>query len=306
MDKKGIVYALAAYTLFGVLPIYWKALDAVPSLQILIHRMLWSLVFLLVVLALQRNWRWIRGVLAEKRTFGIYLVSASVIGLNWGIYVWAVNAGHIVESSLGYFINPLVSVLFGVLFFRESLRLWQWIAILIATAGVLYLTYDYGKLPWISLSLALTFAFYGVLKKRASLGSLEGLTLEMAILFLPALSYILFVQATGQGAVGQISDFEHLLLALTGVATAVPLIFFAAAAQRIPLYMIGVLQYIAPTLQLIIGVAIYDEPFPQSRLIGFAIIWFALAVFTLESLMQQRKRLVQGEESGVLRNEPKG
>ncbi len=288
MDKKGIWYAVAAYVLWGLLPIYWKLLQVVPSLQILMHRMVWSLVFLLIILTFQRNWGWLNRLWSEKRTLGLYTLAAFVLSLNWGIYIWAVNAGFIVETSLGYFINPLVSVFFGMLFFGETLRTWQWVAILTAAAGVLYLTYDYGQLPWISLTLAFSFAFYGVLKKQAPLGSFEGLTLETAVLFLPALGYLIFVQATDNSAIGQISTIEHILLVLTGVATATPLIFFSAAAQRIPLFMIGVLQYIAPTMQLIIGITLYEEPFPLSRFIGFAIIWSALAIFSAEGVVYNR------------------
>ena len=288
MDKKGIWYALTAYILWGVLPIYWKQLQAVPSLQILAHRITWSLVFLVLVLAYQKNWSWLRPALQDKRTVLLYLAASVLLGINWGLYIWAVNAGFIVETSLGYFINPLVSVFFGTLFFKETLRPWQWVAIATAAAGVIYLTVSYGQPPWISLALAFSFAIYGVLKKQASLGSFEGLTLETAGLIVPALLFLIYVQMTGSGAIGQVGRGEHILLVFTGIATTAPLLFFAAAAPRIPLSTIGILQYSAPTIQFILGVFIYDEPFTTQRFIGFAIIWLALAIYTAENLNNRR------------------
>lgn len=290
MDRQGIWYAVTAYTLWGFLPIYWKLIQAVPSLQILMHRMVWSLLFLLIILAYKKNWGWIHAAVRDKKTMTLYTGAALFLSVNWGVYIWAVNAGYIVETSLGYFINPLVSVFFGTLFFGEKLRLWQWASIGIAAFGVVYLAVDYGRLPWIALVLAFSFAIYGVLKKQAPLGSFEGLTLETAVLFLPALGYLIYVQAIGTGAIGQVSTTEHILLALTGIATATPLIFFSAAAPRIPLSTIGILQYMAPTIQFIIGIFIYNETFTFSRFIGFAIIWFALAIFTAEGFSHRRQQ----------------
>ncbi len=288
--KKGIWYAIGAYTLWGVLPIFWKMLQSASASEIVAHRMVWSLVFLAAILSYRGQWQWLPKIRRNRRAMGIFVLTATLLGANWLIYVWGVNAGHIVETSLGYFINPLVNVLFGVIFFRERLRGGQWLAIIIATAGVLYLTFSYGALPWIALSLAFSFGFYGMFKKKSPLNALEGLSLEMMVLFIPALLYLFYLQGTGQAAFGRAGLMTTFLLAMTGVATAIPLLFFAAAAQRIPLSVIGVLQYLAPTLQFLIGVVIYGEAFTRTRLIGFGIIWLALFIYTVEGVVMRRKR----------------
>ncbi len=288
--KKGVAYAIVTYILWGLFPIYWKNLTAVPALEILSHRIVWTLVFVLFLLGVQKKWGWIKPALRDKRTLGIFFVTASVLSLNWLTYIWGVNAGYIIETSLGYFINPLVSVLLGVIFLHERLRRGQWVAIGIATLGVVYLTVSYGTLPWISLTLAFSFAIYGLLRKIAPLGSQEGLALETAWMFLPAFLYLLFVQGQGTATFGQIDTKTTLLLAFAGVATAVPLLFFAAAVRRIPLSLVGILQYIAPTIQFLIGVFIYNEEFSQTSFIGFSIIWSALIVFTAELLLHNRKQ----------------
>lgn len=284
--RKGIVYAGGAYVLWGLLPLYWKALQGVPALEILAHRMVWSLVVVLALLAVQRHWRWLWPALSNGRVLLTFLASALLLSVNWFVYIWAVNAGHVVEASLGYFINPLVNVLLGVLFLRERLRLWQGVAIALALGGVLYLTISVGALPWIALTLAGSFGFYGLIRKTATLNSLEGLTLETLLLFVPALVYLLALQSRGQGAFGHTDVFTTLLLIVSGVATATPLLLFAAGARQITLTTLGLLQYIAPTLQFLIGVLVYNEPLTTARLIGFALIWGALLVYTLESVLQ--------------------
>jgi chloramphenicol-sensitive protein RarD len=288
--NKAILSAVIAYTLWGVLPVYWKALQAVPALEILCHRTVWSLVFVLLIWAVKKQWAWIRKATRDRRTLLTFVGSASLLGLNWYTYIWAVNAGHVVDSSLGYFINPLVSVLLGVLFLRERLRVWQGIAIGLAAAGVAFLTVGFGAFPWIGVVLASTFAFYGLLRKTAPLGSLQGLSLEMAFLCVPALTYLFCLQSAGTASFGRADTTTNLLLAFTGVVTAFPLLMFAYAARSVTLATVGILQYIAPTLQFLLGVMVYHEPFSPMRLVGFSAIWLALAIYSFEGLMTERNR----------------
>ncbi len=292
LDGPGLWYALGAYVLWGLLPVYWKSLQAVPAFEILLHRMVWSLLFLALVLLASGRWRGLGAALAAKRTLAIYAAAAILLSGNWWLYIWAVNAGYIVETSLGYFINPLVSVLLGVILFKERLRLGQWTAIALAALGVAFLTFVYGQPPWISLALAFSFAFYAVLKKIAPLGAAQGLALETALMSLPAAALLLHWQASGSASFGSLGAGTDLLLIGAGATTALPLVFFAAAARRLPLSTIGVMQYIAPTLQFLLGVLVYDEPFDARRLVGFTAIWVALAVFTGEGLWF-RKRAVR-------------
>ncbi len=292
MNTRGLWFAFAAYGLWGFLPIYWKLLNAVPSLQILLHRMVWSLVFLLVLLLFSNDWKWLKQLRKEPKTLLIYLLAAFLLTCNWGIYIWAVNANFIVETSLGYFISPLVSVFVGVLFFKEKLRKGQWFAIAVATLGVISLTIVYGRLPWIALSLAFSWNVYAALKKLAPLTSLRGLTLETVLIFPVALAALIYFQAIGQGQFGQ-SSATTLLLIASGVVTAVPLLFFTAAAKRLSLSLLGIMQYLAPTLQLLIGVFLYNEFFNSGRLLGFGIIWLSLIIYSFESLSHRRQlRLV--------------
>ncbi len=288
--KKGVIYAAGAYILWGLFPLYWKNLDAVPALEILSHRIVWSLVFMLLLLTVRHNWAWLKPALHSKRTLLIFLLTGALLSVNWLTYIWGVNAGFIIETSLGYFINPLVSVLLGVVFLRERLRSGQWLAIAIAAVGVLYLTVSYGALPWISLVLAFSFGSYGLLRKIAPLGSQEGLTLETAWMFIPAFLYLLFVQGQGTAAFLHSDLKTTLMLGLAGVATAVPLLLFASGARLIPLSIVGLLQYIAPTIQFLIGVFVYHEAFTQTRFIGFSIVWMALIIFTAELFMHNKKR----------------
>jgi chloramphenicol-sensitive protein RarD len=289
--RRGILYGIGAYTLWGVLPIYWKQLQQVGALEILTNRMVWSLLFCLLLLSIQRNWSWVSEALQSERTVLTLAGAAALLTVNWGVYIWAVNAGYIVETSLGYFINPLVNVVIGVLVLQERLRSGQWLAVAVAAAGVLYLTVAYGRLPWIALALAFTFAFYGLLKKQARLPALEGLTLETAMMTPLALLYLGWLQAQGAAAFGHAGWQTSLLLVGAGVITAIPLLLFAGAAQRIPLSTVGLLQYIAPTLQFLIGVFIYQEAFGRTQLIGFSMIWLALVIYTFDGLRHQRQRI---------------
>jgi chloramphenicol-sensitive protein RarD len=286
--NKSFWYAVGAYLIWGVFPIYWKWLHAVPALQLLSHRIVWSFLLLAPILLLRREFGAIGAALRNRRIFLISLAAALLLGVNWLVYVWAVDAGYIVECSLGYFINPLLNVFLGVVFLRERLRAWQWVAIGTATAGVLFLTVSYGSLPWIALTLATSFAAYALIKKTTPLGSIHGLTLETAILFLPALALLLYAEGQGQGAFLHLDLTANLLLVGAGAATAIPLVLFAAAAKGLPLSMIGVLQYIAPILQFLLGVLLYGEPFSRMQAIGFGIVWAALVIFTLEGLWQRR------------------
>jgi len=288
--KKGVLAAIGAYTLWGLLPIYWKALQAVPSLEILAHRTVWSLAFVLLLQAVLGRWEWLRLVRRQPRMLRTFLASTCLLGVNWLTYIWAVNSGHVVDSSLGYFINPLVSVLLGVVFLGERLRLWQGVAVGLAAASVLYLTLGLGSLPWIALVLASTFGFYGLLRKTAPLGSIEGLSVETALLSVPALAYLLSLEAAGQGSFGHVGGATTALLAFTGVVTALPLLLFAWAARNTTLATVGILQYIAPTLQLLLGLLIYHEPFSPARLLGFCGVWLALLIYTAEALLHERHR----------------
>lgn len=285
--NKGILNGVIAYALWGFFPVYWKLLHDVPAPQLLGHRIGWSFLLLVAVILITRQWSNFRSAV-NARVLRIYFIAAILIGINWLLYVWAVNAGFIVETSLGYFINPLLSVLMGVLFLRERLRAAQWIPVILAAIGVAYLTIVYGRLPWIALSLAFSFGFYGLTKKLAPLGSLYGLTLETGILFLPAVIYLGITQANGTGAFLHSGVTVDLLMIGAGVVTTIPLLLFASAAKQIPLSMIGILQYLAPTIQLLIGVFVYKESFDHTRLIGFGIVWLALAVFWMENYLSKR------------------
>jgi chloramphenicol-sensitive protein RarD len=287
--NKGILFAIGAYGIWGLLPIYWKTIDIVPAPQILSHRIVWSFIFLVIVLLMKKDLSTFTRVVQSKKTLAIFTLAAVLIGVNWLTYIWAVNAGYIVETSLGYFINPLVSVLFGVIFLGEKLRPLQWAPIILAATGVLYLTISYGALPWIALVLAFTFGLYGLIKKTAPLNSLHGLSLETGILFLPALFYLFYAEGQGTGLMGHADWLVTILLIFTGIATALPLLLFASAARKINLSTLGILQYIAPTMQFLIGVLMYGEPFTQSRLFGFSIIWTALLIYTFEGVLERRR-----------------
>jgi chloramphenicol-sensitive protein RarD len=290
--KKGILYGIAAYLLWGILPIYWKWLQSVPAIQVISHRIIWSFILLALILFVTRQGKAFLSAANSPRIILIYLVSAILLSINWLTYVWAVNAGFVVETSLGYFINPLLSVLLGVLFLHEKLRPWQWFPIGLAALGVIYVAFSYGQFPWIALTLAFSFGLYGLVKKVAPLGSLYGLTLETGLLFLPAVGYLVYLEGMGQGAFLHSAPTVNLLMAGAGLITTVPLLFFASAVQRIPLSMVGILQYINPTISFILGVFLYHEPFNQSLLIGFSIVWIALIVFSLEGFLASRRRRV--------------
>lgn len=284
----GILYAAAAYALWGAFPLYFKALQDVPPMQIMVHRIVWSFVFVLLVLAFRRQWKWLGETMRRPKVIAGFAASAVLLSTNWFIYIWAVNDGRVVDSSLGYFINPLVNILLGFVLLRERLRIGQWLAIAIAAAGVLWLTWQTGHPPWIGLALALTFGTYGLLRKTAALGALEGLSLETLLLFPFAFGYLAWLTANQHNAFLAATASSQWLLAAAGPITAIPLLLFAAGARRISMATLGILQYIGPTLQLLIGVWMYHEPFSGNRLFGFAVIWSALAVYSLEGLWRAR------------------
>lgn len=284
--NKGLLHGAAAYFLWGIFPIYWKLLKAAHPLEILCHRILWSLLFVAVILLMLRRREWLT-VARQRRTLLLFAGSSLLLAINWLTFIYAVNSGFIVEASLGYFINPLFNVLLGFIFLRERLRPAQTAAVGLAGLGVLWLTMRYGAFPWLAMALAVTFGLYGLLRKIAPLGSLEGLCLETLILAFPALIGIAVLQRSGHAL------FLHrfsptLLLFFAGPVTAVPLILFSSSARRISLTALGLLQYIAPTLQFLVGVWIYREPFSLQRFIGFAVIWTALALYMIESYRHAR------------------
>lgn len=290
--NRGFWYGIGAYASWGVFPLYWKLLTGVPVLQLICHRILWSSVLLISYVALTGQASPLRESLRSPAVRRTYATAAALIAVNWFGFIWAVNAGFIVETSLGYFINPLLSVLLGVFVVGERLRPGQWAAVATAASGVLYLTIAHGKLPWISLLLATTFAFYGLVKKRAPLGSVQGLTLETGMLALPALLLLLWSEYAGVGAFLHRPPPTTALLLGAGAVTTAPLLMFATAARSIPMFWIGILQYIAPTLQLAIGVLVYAEPFTHDSLVGFSMVWAALLLFAIEGLHAHRSGAV--------------
>ncbi len=298
--KKGFWLAVGAYSLWGLFPLYWKQLHNVFALEVVAHRVIWSLVFLLGVVVVSRRFRQISGHLRQRRVVLIYTISAVLLSINWLTYIWGVNAGYVVETSLGYFINPLMSVLLGVIFFKERLRVLQWVAIALAALGVIYLTVRYGQLPWIALVLATSFGTYGLIKKLAPLDALAGQTLEMMVLVIPAIIFVLYSEVTVGSGFFHAGGMTTLLLMMGGVVTAIPLLMFAAAARRIPLSLVGILQYIAPTLQFSIGVWVYGEDFSMTRVIGFSIIWLALIIYTVEGLVVRHRRKTVVPAPGLL------
>ena len=300
---RGMTAASLSYLIWGILPLYWKALDHVPSYEILGHRMAWSLPFIVLFLILTGQAEALRKV-QDKRTLGISIASAMLLTVNWYVYIWAVNAGHIVETSLGYYINPLVTVCFGVIFLKERLRTGQIAALALAAGGVIYLTVVYGSFPWIALVLAITFALYGLLHKKIRIGPMKSLYLETLIFFLPALALIVYLGRDGSFGFLHEGAGTMVLLAGTGLITTVPLLLFGYAAQKIPLFMLGILQYTAPTLNLLIGVFIYGEGFPYSRMIGFLLVWGALALFMLEGLAQRAASKGMWRSRGIKNSRP--
>ncbi len=286
----GLFYAALAYTAWGLLPVFFKQLVQVNAFEIVMHRMVWSLVFLLCVLAVLKRWAWLRGVARQPRVLLAFAASALLLSVNWSVYVWAVQNAHMVDASLGYFILPLVNVALGFAFLNERPRPGQWLAVAVAAAGVLWLTVQAGRLPWVALVLAVTFGIYGLLRKLAKLGALEGLTLETLLLWPMAVGMLAWWAWHGQGALVQGDPATLGWLLLAGPLTAIPLLLFAAGARRIPMATLGILQYISPSLQMLLGVWLYGEAFEPARAIGFYLIWMALVLYSADSIWNARKQ----------------
>lgn len=291
--RRGLWIAAASFVLWGLMPLYWHLLKAVPSLQIVGHRIVWSAVMVAAWLSWKQGGAWLRGVLAQPRKAAMLALSGVLIAFNWGLYIWAVNAGHVIETSLGYFINPLVNVVLGVALLHERMNRVQWLSVAMAAAGVGWLTWQYGQAPWIAIGLALSFAAYGLIRKLVAVEAVTGLGIESVYLFLPALGVLLWSESHGQGGfLGGWGWGLDLMLILAGALTALPLIGFAYAVRRVPLSVVGLMQYIAPTLQFLIGVLVLHEAFDRSRLIGFVFIWIGLLIFAGEGWWRSRRQVV--------------
>jgi chloramphenicol-sensitive protein RarD len=287
-ERRGYLFGIGAYVAWGFFPLYFKMLRPAGPLEILAHRVVWSALFVGLLLTVARNWRRIGRLLRRPRTVLVITLAAGLIAVNWGTYIYGVNTNRVVETSLGYFITPLISVAFGLAFFGERLRPAQWGALGVGTAAVAVLTVDYGRLPWIALTLAVSFSSYGLVKKRLGLPPTDGLFVESAVLAVPGLVYLGWLSAAGRATFPGTTGHTVLLL-ISGAVTAVPLLLFAASANRITMTGLGILQYIAPILQFFVGVAIEHEPMPAARLFGFALVWLALVVFTWDGVRHSRR-----------------
>ncbi|PJJ98629.1 protein RarD [Lysobacteraceae bacterium NML91-0213] len=293
-DRRALWIAVAAFVIWGLMPLYWHLLRHVPSLQIVLHRAVWCAILVAAWLTVSRGRGWLREVIAQPRLVAMLAASGLLIAANWSLYVWAVNSGHVVEASLGYFINPLLNVVIGVLFLRERLSLPQWVAVALAAGGVLWLTFNYGSFPWIALCLAGSFAIYGLIRKFAAVEAVQGLGVENLFVFGPAVLVLAWLEWSGSGGFFSLhwGGLTDALLVLGGALTAIPLICFAYAVRRVPLTVVGLLQYIGPTLQLLLGVFFFGEAFGIDRAMGFAFIWAGLAVFAIDGYLQARRRIV--------------
>jgi chloramphenicol-sensitive protein RarD len=288
-QRIGLLNGFAAYGMWGLIPLFWPLLKPAGAAEILAHRMVWSLAFVTVALVVIRRWAWAGELLRQPRRLALITVAAAVITVNWGVYIWAVNSGHVVEASLGYFINPLVTIAMGVLLLKERMRPVQWTAVGVCLAAVLVLTIGYGRLPWISLTLAFSFATYGLVKKKVNLSGVESLAAETAVQFLPALGYLLWLGAQGEATFTTEGVGHGALLAATGIVTALPLVCFGAAAIRVPLSTLGLLQYLAPVFQFLLGILYFHEAMPPERWAGFALVWLALTLLTWDALRAARR-----------------
>jgi chloramphenicol-sensitive protein RarD len=285
--RRGIAYALTAYGLWGLMPLYVKTLGRLPLLQIVAHRIVWAAVLLVAVVLGTGQRAWLRQLKEQPRIARTFAFSAAALSVNWLVYIWAVGQGRVVDASLGYFINPLLSVVLAVVVLKERLRVGQWLAVAVAALGVLWLGVLAGQVPWIGLTVAVSFGVYGLLRKTAAIDALGGLTLETLLLLPLALGYLVYLSFQPGGAFGAGGLDRVLLLLAAGPVTAVPLLAFAAGARRIPLSLLGILQYVAPSLQLGIGLVVFKEPLPTSKLIGFALIWLAVLVYSIDGVRQR-------------------
>jgi len=280
----GVAFASSAFLIWGLSPIYWKVLHRIPAFEIIMHRVIWSFFFLLIILIFQGHWNAFMTAVKKPRTFLILFPTTMLLGFNWFIYIWAVNNEHILQASLGYFINPLINVFLGMIFLRERLRPLQTVSLILAGIAVLYLTFNYGEFPWIALSLAFAFGFYGLIRKVAPIGSLIGLSVEMLLLSGPALAYIIFLYGKGIGALFHISIKIDFFLMGSAFLTAFPLLLFTLGTRRLHLSTVGFLQYIAPTCMFLIGVFLYNEPISRAQILSFVLIWAALCIYSADSV----------------------
>ena len=288
--SSGILYGLSAYVLWGMFPLFFKQLQAASALEVVLHRMVWSLVFVLIVLAVLRRWNWLGDVRRSPALVGKFAVSALLLAGNWLSYVWAVNNGHVLDASLGYFILPLINVALGFIFLHERPRKAQWVAFALAATGVLWRAVQSGHVPWLALLIAMTFGFYGLMRKTATLGALEGMSLETMLLAPLAVVALLWAGPSGPGSQWPAHDAHTwLFFLLSGPVTAIPLLLFAAGARRVPLSTMGFLQYITPSILALMGVFLYGEPFAGPRAVGFVFIWVALLLYTAEGLWAGRR-----------------
>jgi chloramphenicol-sensitive protein RarD len=288
-SRAGLFAAVGGYLLWGLFPLYWPLLEPAAPVEILAHRIAWSLLFLVGLLALTIGFAWVRRL--SRRAGGLLALAAALVSVNWGVYIYGVNSEHVVETSLGYFINPLLTVVLAMAFLHERLRRRQVLAVAVAAVGVLVLTVDYGRVPWIALTLALSFGLYGLVKNRAGVDGTQSLAVETAVIVVPAVAYLVWLGANGRGTFTSEGTGHMALLVGAGVVTALPLMLFGAAAVRIRLSTLGLLQYLTPTIQFLIGVLFYGEPMPLSRLAGFALVWIALVIFMLDALGSSRARV---------------
>ncbi len=285
----GVVYAASAFLIWGISPIYWKALRAVPALEIIMHRIVWSFFLLVPLIVAMRRWQEFFDALKNYRTILILLFTALIVGGNWLLYIWAVNHDHLLQASLGYYINPLVNVVLGVVFLKERLRAPQMLAVSLATVGVILLTVYYGEIPWIALTQGVTFGLYGLIRKVAPVGSLVGLAVETMLLAIPALAYLLYLDHLGQGSIFRVSLKLDLLLMGCALVTAIPLLCFTLGARRLFLSTMGLLQYIAPSCMFILAVFLFREPFSSAQVVTFIFIWTALAIYSTDSMRYYRR-----------------
>ena len=285
----GAIFGAAAFLIWGISPLYWKTLTAVPALEIVAHRVVWSFLLLTPLILFRRRWKEFLLTLTNWRSMAILAVTSLFVSCNWLVYIWAINNGFLLQASLGYYINPLVNVLLGTLFLRERLRSFQGLAVLLAGSGVIYLTIVYGQFPWIACILAFTFGLYGLIRKVINVGSLVGLTMETFLLTAPALGYLIYLDMNGSAAFFKVSLQIDLLLTGTSVMTALPLLLFAMSARRVRLTTLGFLQYIAPSCMFVMAVFVYLEPFRTEQLISFVLIWTALAVYSIDSVVHYRR-----------------
>lgn len=287
----GVVYAASAFLIWGISPLYWKALRALPAFEIILHRMVWSFFFLLPLIIMLRRWQEFVGALKNHRTLLMLLFTALMVGTNWLLYIWAVNHDRLLQASLGYYINPLVNVVLGMVFLKERLRTLQILAVLLAAVGVIYLTFSYGQFPWIALTLGVTFGFYGLVRKIAPVGSLVGLTVETLLLSIPALVYLFYLDSHGRGSIFRVNLKTDLMLMGCALVTAIPLLFFTLGARRLYLSTVGLLQYIAPSCMFILAVFLFREPFSSAQVVTFILIWTALAIYSTDSMRYYRGKI---------------